>query len=358
MYDAELKVVGAECQALSLTNLIPPGRRPRMVGLGQSSSRVRIPVVGVIHHEARKLTASARAFMELLGVHSALFPSQSRVDATWADEGIDSGAMIAFASYLAENARPTYERITAWVARRIGQSAELVAGAWETRLRMLDDGRVHIGFICGWPYSQRFDRPDRTIELLCAPVMAPPRYQGRPIYFTDIIVHRGSPCCAFADLRGRAYAYNGSESHSGYNVPRDHLLSLGETSGYFGRTVASGSHQTSIEMVADGTVDAAGIDSTVLDLELTLRPELRGALRVVESIGPGPIPPVVVARSLAEDLKKQLREVFLAMHEDPEGRVILAGGLIARFVAVQDADYDPIRSMVRRAQTAGFLTLR
>lgn len=78
MYDAELKVVGAECQALSLTNLIPPGRRPRMVGLGQSSSRVRIPVVRVIHHEARRLTASARAFMELLE-HEARRPKMAEV---------------------------------------------------------------------------------------------------------------------------------------------------------------------------------------------------------------------------------------------------------------------------------------
>ena len=266
--------------------------------------------------------------------------------------------MIIVASYLAENARPTYERIAAWVARRLGEPAELISGAWESRLQMLDDGRVHLGFICGWPYSQRFDRSDRTIELLCAPVMAPARYQGRPIYFTDVIVRRDRPLRAFADLRGRSYAYNGTESHSGYNVPRDHLLSLGETSGYFGRAVASGSHQTSIRMVAEGAVDASGIDSTVLDLELTLRPKLRETLRVVESIGPGPIPPVVVASRLAEDLKKRLREVFLTMHEESGGRAILAGGLIARFVPVQDGDYDPIRAMVRRAQTAGFLALR
>lgn len=266
--------------------------------------------------------------------------------------------MITVASYLAENARPTYERIAAWVARRVGEPAELISDAWERRLQMLDEGRVHLGFICGWPYSQRFDRPERPIELLCAPVMTPARYQGRPIYFTDVIVRRASPWHTFADLRGRSYAYNGTESHSGYNVPRDHLLSLGETSGYFGRAGASGSHQRSIQMVAEGAVDASGIDSTVLDLELTLRPELRETFRLVESIGPGPIPPVVVAIGLAEDLKKRLREIFVTMHEEPDGRAILAGGLIARFVRVQDGDYDPIRAMVRRAQTTGFLALR
>jgi hypothetical protein len=31
---------------------------------------------------------------------------------------------------------------------------------------------------------------------------------------------------------------------------------------------------------------------------------------------------------------------------------------MAGFVPVEDADYDPIRAMVRRAEAAGFLTLR
>jgi phosphonate transport system substrate-binding protein len=141
-------------------------------------------------------------------------------------------------------------------------------------------------------------------------------------------------------------------------MPRDHLLRLGETGGYFARTVASGSHQRSIEKLLAGEVDASGIDSTVLELECHQRPGLAAALRTVESIGPCPIPPVVVGRRLPEAAKRRLREALLAMHGEPEGRAILAGGLVARFVPVQDADYDPIREMVRRAAAAGFLTLR
>ena len=38
-------------------------------------------------------------------------------------------------------------------------------------------------------------------------------------------------------------------------------------------------------------------------------------------------------------------EHFLGMHEDDEGRAILARGRIARFVAAHDTDYDPIRRM-------------
>jgi phosphonate transport system substrate-binding protein len=267
--------------------------------------------------------------------------------------------MLVLASYLAENARPTYERIAEWLTARLGEPATLLAGvAWEERVAMLDAGQVHAAVICGWSYIQRHHWPKRPVDLLCAPVMAPPRYEDRPIYFTDVVVRHDSPFRSFVDLRGRSYAYNDRGSHSGYNVPRDHLLRLGETRGYFGHTVASGSHQSSIRMVEVGEVDVSGIDSTMLDLERRQRPDLNRTLRTVAVLGPSPIPPVIVTRALPENERERLRATLLAMHENAEGRGILNDGLIARFVRVRDADYDPIRAMVARAVEAGFMELR
>jgi phosphonate transport system substrate-binding protein len=266
--------------------------------------------------------------------------------------------MLTVASFLAENARAVHERIGEWLGRRVGEPVTFCAAPWDERHRRLDAGDIHVAFICGLPYSEKHDRPERPVELLGAPVMAGARYGGRPVYFTDVVVRHDSPARSFADLRGTVWAYNDDGSNSGYVMPRDHLLRLGEAGGYFARTVASGSHQRSIEKLLAGEVDASGIDSTVLELECHQRPGLAAALRTVESIGPCPIPPVVVGRRLPEAAKRRLREALLAMHGEPEGRAILAGGLVARFVPVQDADYDPIREMVRRAAAAGFLTLR
>jgi phosphonate transport system substrate-binding protein len=267
--------------------------------------------------------------------------------------------MITLASFLAENGRPLHERIARYLARRLDEPTTLLPGLpWAERLRRLDAGDVHLAFMCGWPYAQRFDRADRRFELLCAPVMAAPRYRGRPLYFTDVIVRHDSPLRTFADLRGRSYAYNDAGSHSGHNMPRAHLLALGETSGYFGRVLASGSHQASIRLVADGAVDASGIDSTVLELEARERPEVAAGLRVVETIGPEPIPPVIVSRDVAPALRTRLRDAFLTMHADAEGDAVLAAGLLARFVPVEDRDYDPIRMLVRRLDAAGFTSLR
>ena len=267
--------------------------------------------------------------------------------------------MVRVASFLADTARPIYERIAAYLAAHLESPVEFLPGVpWEERHRRLDAGEIDLAFICGLPYTRKYDRADRPIELLCAPVMAASRYGGQPIYFTDVVVRRDHPARSFTDLRGRSWAYSDEGSHSGYNVMRHHLLAIEETRGYFGRVLGSGSQQRSIQMVLDNEVDASGIDSTVLELELVRRPELVDLLRSIATVGPSPIPPVVVARELAPSLKTRLRELFLGMSTDPAGRAILAEGRMMGFVAVRDADYDPIRTMVRRAEVAGFLTIQ
>jgi phosphonate transport system substrate-binding protein len=193
-----------------------------------------------------------------------------------------------------------------------------------------------------------------VVELLVAAVMAHPRYQGRPIYFSDVVVHQASDFFTFADLRGASWAYNEAHSQSGYNVTRYHLATLGERSGYFGRVVEAGSHLRALDMVLDGSIDAAAIDSTVLELELAARPQLQDQIRIVEVLGPSPIPPWVVTPSLSPEARAALRRILLQMHHDPAGKAILAAGQVRRFVPVEDKDYDAIRDM---AQKAGCVTL-
>ena len=102
-------------------------------------------------------------------------------------------------------------------------------------------------------------------------------------------------------------------------------------------------------MVIDGLVDASAIDSTVLELELEMRPHLAGVVRVIHTLGPSPIPPAVVSPAVPPAIRHKLRRVLLAMHDDPGGREVLARAGIARFASVSDACYDAIRQMARFA---------
>jgi phosphonate transport system substrate-binding protein len=201
-------------------------------------------------------------------------------------------------------------------------------------------------------------RRSAAYEPIAAPVLQGERYEGRPVYFSDVIVGADSDARSFADLRGRSFAYNEPSSHSGYGVVRYKLVTLGETQGFFGRVVRSGAHYRSIEMVASGEVDASAIDSQVLALELRDQPRLHERLRVIDSLGPSTIQPVVAARHVPGRIQEWVREALLRMGDDPAARSFLDRGLVARFAAADSASYDDIREMTRAAEEAHFLVLR
>jgi len=255
---------------------------------------------------------------------------------------------ITFTSCQAEIAEFSCRAIAGYVAERLGQPTEFIVDIpWQERERRLDSGAIDVGWICGAPYVWKADRADSPIELLAAPIMNGARYQGQPVYYSDVVVYAASRFQSFADLRGAAWAYNERRSHSGYQVVCYALAARDLSAGYFGRIVEAGAHQAALQLILDRQVDAAAIDTTVLDLLYARDPALRSRLRVVDTFGPSPIPPWVVGLHVALDLRRALRDLLLHMHEDPTGRAILAAGQIARFAPVADADYNPIRQMLK-----------
>jgi len=220
---------------------------------------------------------------------------------------------------------------------------------WQAREERLLSGEIQAGWICGAPYVQMIDQTRAPLALLAAPVMAAPRYLDRPIYFSDVVVRADRPYATFADLRGAVWAYNEPHSHSGYHVVRYHLATLGETRAFFGRVFASGAHQRSLALILAGDADASAIDSTVLDMLTAQEPTLAAQLRVIATLGPSPMPPWVVHQSVPRALRQALTDALITMHADALGQTILRQASVARFAAVSDGDYDPIRAMLRRA---------
>jgi phosphonate transport system substrate-binding protein len=261
---------------------------------------------------------------------------------------------LRFVSYLAPNMLPFHGFIARHVGARLGYATELRAGGCYDELA----DPPEIAFLCGLPYVEHMRRASPAVELVAAPVLRGQRYGSRPVYFSDVIVHRDSRFLSFADLRGQSWSFNEPYSQSGYGITRHHLLRLGETKGFFGQVVEAGFHERSIRLVCSGAVAASAVDSHVLAIARRDHPEVAAGLRVIDSLGPSPIQPVVVARRLPAGLKEDVRTVLVEMAADAEVRRRLAHDFIERFVLVDDATYDPIRAMLAEAEAAGFLTLR
>jgi phosphonate transport system substrate-binding protein len=130
------------------------------------------------------------------------------------------------------------------------------------------------------------------------------------------------------------------------------LLERHENESYFGKIIKSGSHQRSLQLVLSGKADVTAIDSHVLDIALQRDGQLASQLSVIDRLGPSSIPPVVAARRLPAQLKRDIQLTLITMHRNQQLSALLRAGGIERFVRVQDEHYDDIRSMIARVRSA------
>lgn len=254
---------------------------------------------------------------------------------------------LQFSSCQASVHEESFHNLLAYAAQRAGIDLEYRDDlTWQERYAALDAGELDGAWICGWPYVRRIDdSPAVPIELLAAPIMADPRYQGRPVYFSEVVVRAESAYDTFVSLRGARWAFNERGSHSGCNVVGWYLATQGLTGSHFGAVIESGSHQQSLAMILASQVDSAAIDSTVLETLQKRDPTLRSRLRRIATLGPSPIPPIVIRTTVPSDQRSALRHALITLHEHPTGRDLLSNAALLRFASVTDADYNVTRQM-------------
>jgi ABC-type phosphate/phosphonate transport system substrate-binding protein len=257
---------------------------------------------------------------------------------------------LVFASYLAPNIRPTYQFVVDRVGEALGRPTRLVTGK---SLEQLREGSVDFAFLCGLPYVRLHRESPAPVEAIAAPVVQGRRYGGRPIYFSDVIVSRESAAESFEDLRGCCWGYNEPDSHSGYLITLFRLFQMGETGSFFGRCVMTGFHQKSIRLVAAGRLDASAVDSQVLSVEMREHPELADRIRVIGTLGPSSIQPLVATRFAPESVRSEVCQIVTGLGRAGGERAGLDQGLIEKFVPVDDARYADIGEMLAAVETAG-----
>ena len=256
-------------------------------------------------------------------------------------------------SYLAPNMFWFYKAVAAYLSRVLGVETHIVQSRYDPLSDpvMLQD-QLDVAFICGLPFVELSQVNSSQLKVLVAPVMQASRYQDRPVYFSDIIVNAESNINFFDDLAGKTLCYNDPGSNSGYNLVRQRLMQSKHLSSFFGKVIPSGSHQRSIKLVVEQLADCSAIDSTVLEQELRDLPELANHLRVIESSGPCPMPPVVAAQHLGSAFINSLQSALC--QPDQELQSAMKQAQIQRYVGVRFADYTAIGMMYDAAFRAGY----
>ncbi len=249
---------------------------------------------------------------------------------------------IAFAGVLspAETLK-SYSQLVTYLGQALYRPVEIIQRSTYAEINdLIESQQVDLAFVCSLAYVTGND--DFDMELLVVPEV-----NGETVYYSYLIVPVESEAESMVDLRGKSFAFTDPLSNSGRLAPTYRLYQMGETpDSFFSKYIFTFSHDNSIRAVAKGLFDGGAVDSLIYDYIVSHEPEIGARTRIIEKSPPFGIPPVVVHPSLNQEIKARLRSLFLNMNQDEDGRKILGGINIERFVMGSDAAYDTIRSMV------------
>jgi phosphonate transport system substrate-binding protein len=241
----------------------------------------------------------------------------------------------------------TYEDILRYIGSKLDVPVEFHQRRTYGEINnMLEKGQLDFAFICSGAYVRL--NGGSGSEILSVPVS-----HGKPYYQAYVIVPVKSPAREFKDLKGMNFAYTDLLSHTGYLYALHRISEVGEDQGaFFASTIFTNAHDVSIQMVAKGLVDGATIDGLVFDYLKEKEPDRVRDIRIIEISEYFGIPPVVASSRMDAELKERVRDILQNMHLDDQGRELIEGLLIDRFIEGNDADYDGIRLMRSRLEGA------
>lgn len=253
------------------------------------------------------------------------------------DESGQNVSVLRFAvatMWSVESTFTMYRQLSERIAKDVGlQESLIIRSTYKALRQAIENNEIYIAFVCTGPYVSLLSRGH--IKLLVTP-----EFVNGELYHSVIIVPSDSPINSVMDLKGKTLGCSDPESFTGYIIPFVMLKEQGiNPDKFFKNIVFTGSHDRSIYAVDRGIVDAAAVHSIVWESAKRDDPSLKIRLKEIwQSDMYGP-PPVIVSSNLKNTFTDSLKNAFLNLNKDPEGKKILAAIGIERFVPAKENEY-------------------
>ncbi|HKZ27684.1 MAG TPA: phosphate/phosphite/phosphonate ABC transporter substrate-binding protein [Rubrobacteraceae bacterium] len=233
-----------------------------------------------------------------------------------------------------ESVEANYEPFGDYLSEQLGQEVELtVPTSYGAVVEAMVNDELDLAYFGGLTYVQARNRGEVT------PLVTEinPR-TGDTTYRSVIIVPAGSKLQEVSELEGRDFAFGSASSTSGSLYPTIMLRDAGRIDyrtdlGNFNYT---GGHDATAQAVANGGVDAGGLEDRILfnlQEEGAVEPD---SVRVIEESEPIEGYPWVVRDALSDELKEQISQAFLDIDDPALLNLLRADG----YERVEPEDYD------------------
>jgi len=251
-------------------------------------------------------------------------------------------------------AAAAWKDLFGWLARESGVDLDVLDHAFPLPLADLWS-RADLGcaFMCGFPFMLATHRPRRV----AAPVPANAPIAGRPVYATCLVVRAQSDFQTIEDTFGGRLGYTVTDSHSGYNALRHHLLPYYQQRGaelFRERVGPLTTPRRVIEALVAGDIDVGPLDGYALELMRYYQPELGSRIRVVATTDPAPIPFLVASASCPDEIVCRLQARLATFADEPACAGLRRQLLLEAFAPVALEDYSLMLRWDSEARAAGY----
>jgi phosphonate transport system substrate-binding protein len=215
-----------------------------------------------------------------------------------------------------------------YFARRVGVPVTFVArDSYQDILDLLFGSKLDAAWVCGYPYVLH----EPQLRLLAVPL-----YRGQPTYQSYLI---------------RAIGAN--PALRGWLVAQGRLRAAGLRAADLKRAFFAHGHRNVAEAVAARLADAGSIDGYVWETMLRQGMPASRRTEVVWKSDAYGFPPIVSRRAGEHPKVGVLRAHLLRMHDDVEGRDLLAALNLDGFSEGDSKLFDGIRVMARQVRDEG-----
>lgn len=241
-----------------------------------------------------------------------------------------------------------YKPVTDRLAEMTGKKIQFfMPTSYASVVEGMLSGFVHIGVLGPYTYVIANAR-DPNIEVFATYAKRAGHLQEEgPGYRGVLVTLKGSKFTTIESLKGAVIGLTDPGSTSGNLMPR---VVFSEKVGmdldkFFGKVVYTGSHELSTVAVHQGKVDGAFVATHRFDNVVNKGEVKLEDFKVLWKSDPIPQDPFVYRNTLCEDIKKNVRETFLGLKDQPGARDFLDNVKSDRFVAMTSADYNIIRAL-------------
>jgi phosphonate transport system substrate-binding protein len=239
-----------------------------------------------------------------------------------------------------ESVEAQYEPFGDYLSQQLGREVELtVPTSYTAVVEAMVNDELDLAYFGGLTYVQARDRAEVTPLV----TEVNPR-TGDTTYRTVIIVPPDSEVEEVEDIEGRTFAFGSANSTSGSLYPAIMLQDAGvDYRTELEESTYTGGHDATAQAVANGGVDAGGLEDRILYNLIDKGDIEESNIRIIEESDPIEGYPWVARDALSDDLKEQIAEAFL----DLEDQTLLDLLRAESYERVEAEDYDYVEEKAR-----------